>query len=301
MNKKLLITGGSGFVGQNIIHLIKELNLPIEIFNLSRKELKIDGITHIQCTDAAEFDFIAISEQFDYIIHTLALSNEAYCKNFEYTQKINIEFTKKLLAFCENQQHLKKLVYISSIIIYDKTNLSPVREDSKLYLHYSNYGFTKGISEFYVEHYRKKYKLPIITFRLSNIYGPYQNFINSPFLIPSKIIQGLIDKKIEVFDLSPRRDWIYVKDAALAIVKSLNSSSTGIFNLGSGIGSSVSEIIEEISKQLNVPYISLNKMTTGPKNFYCDISKTSITLNWIPTTNIKKGITLTIDFIKKYI
>lgn len=297
--KKLLITGGSGFVGQNIIQIIKKLELPIEIFNLSRATLDIDGIHHIQCDDAADFDFGTLHEQFDYVINSLALSNDAYCKDFEYAQKVNIWFTKKLLEFCQTQEHLKKLVHFSSIIVYDNANPSPVREDTKLYLHYSNYGFTKGISEYYVEHYRKKYGVPAVIFRLSNIYGPYQNFTNSPFLIPSKIMQGITEGKIEVFDLSPRRDWIYAEDAAQAAVKSLESSIAGIFNLGSGIGVSISEIIGEIARQLGVPYASLNKPTTGPKDFYCDMGKTHDALGWSSAVNLQEGIARTIDYMKK--
>jgi UDP-glucose 4-epimerase len=299
--KKVLITGGSGFVGQNIIHLIKKLNLPIEVFNLDRTMSKIVGVNNIQCIDASDFNFETINEKFDCVIHTLALSNNAYCKDFEYAQKVNIQFTKKLLEFCRTKQKIDKFIYISSIIVYDNSNTSPVNENAKLYLHYSDYGFTKGISEYYVEHYREKFGIPAITFRLSNIYGPYQSFIDSPFLVPSKIIQGLLEKKIEVFDLSPRRDWIYAEDAAEAIIKAVNSSATGIFNLGSGIGINISEIIEEIATQLNVPYKSLNKTTTGPKDFYCDVTKTKNILNWEAKTNLKSGIANTIKYIKENI
>lgn len=298
MKKKLLITGGSGFVGQNIIRLAMELKLPIEIFNLSRTALEINGVHHIQCADAADFDFGLIHEQFDYIIHTLALSNEKYCENFEYAQKVNIQFTKRLLEFCREQEHLKKLVHTSSIIVYDNTNPPPVREGAKLYLHYSNYGFTKGISEYYVEHYREKYGVPAITFRLSNIYGPYQNIINSPFLIPSKIIQALDEGRIEVFNLSPRRDWIYSLDAAHAFIKALDVPVTGIFNLGSGQGTSVEELVTEISNELRVPFTSLNKPTSGPIDFYCDISRTKEILSWGPTTSLHDGMKHTIDHIR---
>lgn len=298
MNEKILITGGSGFVGQNIIHILRKEKPSAKIYNLSRTPLPIEGVSHIPCPDAATFSFDHIDTDFDHIIHTLALSNEAYCKDFKYAQKVNIEFTKNLLEFSLRQKKLKKFIYISSIIIYDNTEAPPVAENAKLYLHYSNYAFTKGIAEYYVNHFREKLGLPAIIFRLSNIYGPYQDFTNSPFLVPSKIIQAITDHKIEVFTLTPKRDWIYSEDAAVAIVKSLDIDFGGIFNLASGKSSSVEEIVGEISAQLGVKYTSLDKPASGPNNFYCDITKITTTLNWHPSVNLKEGIEKTIRYIK---
>src|SRR3989339_607267 len=209
MNETILITGGSGFVGQNIIHTLLKQKPTAKIYNLSRTPLQIARVSHIPCEDAATFDFSSLDQEFDCIIHSLALSNEAFCKDFPYAEKVNIDFTKKLLAFAGQQKDLKKFIYISSIILYANDNPSPIVEDSKLYLHYSNYGFTKGIAEYYVNHFREKFGLPATIFRLSNIYGPYQDFKDSPFLVPSKIMQAINKKKIEVFNLAPRRDWIY--------------------------------------------------------------------------------------------
>lgn len=298
MNEKILITGGSGFVGRNIIEILLKQKPSAQLYNLSRTNLLKEGVFHIPCGDAATFDFGDIKEEFDYIIHTLALSNEAYCKDFSYAEKVNIDFTKKLLAFSAQQKNLKKFVHISSIILYANDNPSPIPEDSRLYLHYSNYGFTKGIAEYYVNHFQEKFGLPAIILRLSNIYGPYQNFENSPFLIPSKIMQAINEKKIEVFNLNPRRDWIYSEDAAQATVQALDVSCMGIFNLASGKATSVEDIIKEIARQLNVPYISLDKPTTGPQDMYCDITKITKNISWNPQVDMKEGLEKTIKYIQ---
>lgn len=295
--QKLLITGGNGFVGRNIINYILKNSLNLEIYNCGRSAVNEDAVTNISC-EAENFDFHSINIEFDYIIHLLALSNNAYCSNFEYAQKINIEFTKKVLEFGRSQKNLKKLIHLSSIITYENTEVPPVRENAKLYLNYNTYSFTKGVAENYVNYYREKLGLPTIIFRLSNIYGPYQKFIDSPFLVPSKIMQGLTEGKIEVASLTPKRDWIYSGDAAEAIVKSLDSEFTGILNLGSGAGSSVSEIIEVIAENLDVPFSSKELPTTGPLNFYCDISAITKILPWKPTTSLNEGLVKTIAYIK---
>lgn len=295
--KKILITGGSGFVAQNILDALKEKQYPAIIYNLGRTAIEGDNVVNIPC-EAATFDFGTITEQFDHIVHTLALSNESYCKDFSYAETINIDFTRKLLSFAAKQSHLKKFIYISTIILYANSNTTPVTEDGKLYLHHSTYGFTKGIAEHYVNHYREKFGLPAVIFRLSNIYGPHQKYANSPFLVPGKIVQGLTEGKIEVFNFSPRRDWIYSLDAARAMVQALDAPATGIFNLGRGEATSVKELITEIADNLHVPFSSLNKPTSGPTDFYCDISKTKEAFLWEPTTSLHDGIKYTIDYIK---
>ncbi len=297
MSEKILITGGSGFVGQNVIRVLRTQKPTAKIFNLSRTPLQLEGVLHIPCGDAATFDFRSLEQEFDCIIHTLALSNESYCKDLSYAEKINIDFTKNLLLFAVRQQNLKKFIHISSTILYANENPSPIIEDSKLYLHYSNYGFTKGIAEYYVNHFREKSGLPATIFRLSNIYGPYQNFNNSPFLVPSKIMQAITEKKIEVFNLTPRRDWIYAEDAATAIVRALEVPCEGIYNLASGNAVSVEDIIKVIANELGASYTSLNKPTSGPQDMYCDISKITKTLSWYPTTELTDGIKKTVAHI----
>lgn len=297
MKEKILITGGSGFVGKNTIKMISQLKPDLKIYNLSKDPCNEVGVIDF-IHDVTNFDFSKINIQFDYIVHLLASSHEVFCKNFEDTSKVNIDFTKKILNFCLTQKKLKKIIYMSSVILYDSKSLSPVPEYAPLDFFDGNYSFSKGIAEFYTTFFQKKFHLPIITFRLSNIYGPYCSILESPFLIPSKITQALNDGKIEVFNLETKRDWIYSEDVAIAIIKALDSKFNGILNLGSGQEKSVGEIIKIISKELNTPYFSLNKETSGPMSFCCNISNTSKILKWKPRTTLKNGITKTITYIK---
>jgi len=297
-SSKILITGGSGFVGRNIIDKILKDKADLEIYNLSNKPLEIEGVRNI-VGDATNFDFTKLDNDFDYIVHLLALSNDYYCKDLDLAESINIEFTKKIFQFASQLPNLKKIVHMSSVIIYDQIETPPLKEDAKLYLNYTNYSFTKGISEFYAKYFLEKEKLPVVIFRLSNIYGPFQDFHNSPFLVPSKIVEALNGGKIEVFNLKPERDWIYSMDAAEAVVEALKSDITGVYNLASGRGISVEEIISEIASQTGSTYKSLDKPTNGPANLFCDISKIKSDLNWVPKTNLKEGISKTIEYIKE--
>lgn len=299
IEKKLLITGGTGFLGRNIIERVRSEHKNIKIYNLSSSKLNMSGVEDI-VVEARDFNFDLIQDKkFDYIIHCLALSNDAFCQNLSVAEEININFTKKILDFARHQKDLKKFIYISTIILYDSSNQPPVKETGMLNINHTNYSFTKGIAEKYADFYEEKYNLPAVIFRLSNIYGPFQAFENSPFLVPGKIYQAVKDGKIEVFNLSPKRDWIFSKDAAEAICLTLDSRLQGVYNLASGEGTSVEQIILEISRKIKVEYSELGIKTNGPQNFYCDISKLVQELNWRPKTKLSEGIGQTISYIQE--
>lgn len=165
-------------------------------------------------------------------MHTLALSSDRYCQDFDLTEKMNVAFTKDVLQFCTRQNDLKKFIHFSSIVVYDNSNVPPVKESDFIAPYYGNYSFTKGIAESYVRYFSEKFSVPSATLRFSNMYGPGQVFENSPFLIPEKIYQGLTEGKIIAQTSKPVRDFLFIEDALEAIEGILFSDSKGIFNVG---------------------------------------------------------------------
>lgn len=212
------------------------------------------GTNFIKLTRNELFDFSGLENNFDYIIHTLALSSDRYCQDFDLTVRMNVTFTKRVLEFAVSQINLKKLIHFSSIIIYDNENTPPVKETDSIKPLYGNYSFTKGLAETYVEYFSKRFDIASVILRFSNMYGPGQVFENSPFLIPEKIYQGLTEGKIVAQTPTPIRDWLYIDDAIEAIKKILLSDQVGVFNIASGEGISVGEVVKEIALQLSIPY-----------------------------------------------
>jgi len=298
MNKNILITGGSGFLGENIIKALKKEYRRITIYNLSSSTVKDKSVINIikNVKKIKNLDNIKIS--FDYIIHTLALSHNNYCHDFSEADKVNVNFTKNILELAKKQKSLKKLIYISSVLVYGQSNAIQAKENATLNIFNNNYSFTKGIAEMYVQHYQLNENLPIIIFRASNIYGPGQKYIDSPFLIPSKIYQGITEKKISVLDASPKRDWLYIEDFTEAIIKSLKSKYNGILNIGGEKQISVEEVIYTLSKKLGVPVTYQQKSLNTKKTVYCNINRTKKILSWKPETDIEIGIEKTIKYIK---
>jgi len=295
--KKLLITGGSGFVGRNIIAQLHQERPDIAIYNMSSSPVPLEYVNNITI-DARHFDKSLVADDFDYIIHSLALSNQHYCKDLDAAIDVNVTFTKQLFDVACTQQHLQKIIHISSIILYSSDTTPPVREDAQLNINHTTYSFTKGLAESYASFYHETFKLPVLVFRLANIYGPYQQIAGSPFLVPSKIADALAGKPVELFNGSIYRDWIYSEDAARAIVSGLDSNMTGVANLATGTGTSAGDIGREIAEQLGVPYHSLDQPVSGPTNFYCDITRISSELGWSPRVSLTNGLTRTIEYAR---
>jgi len=147
----------------------------------------------------------------------------------------------------------------------------------------------------------KKYNMPILVFRLSNIYGPYQDWKTMPNLLPQIISQAFINKKIEVWNFDPIRDYIYVGDVVEAIIKALHSDKTGVFNLGTGVGTCVGEVVTKIANLTDAKVTSLNKPVSGPTRVICNINKIKSKLGWEPSITLDEGIKKTINYYRRTI
>jgi nucleoside-diphosphate-sugar epimerase len=132
----------------------------------------------------------------------------------------------------------------------------------------------------------------VTIFRPFNIYGHGQP---ASFLIPKIIRQIAADETVELFDPRPKRDYVYVKDVAKALVAGIEKSTEGlnIFNLGSGISHSIPEVIEILEgifeKKVEVVY--LNKFRPDDiMDTICDNSNAKRLLNWAPAITFAAGL-----------
>jgi len=299
-NKKtVLITGGSGFIGKNLIPQLLEADF--KVINVSRTEIKDWSVENIK-VDLTRTDFKFLKQvNFDYLVHLAALSNNRLCQDIEVAKKHNIDLTFNLFNFLSSHKQLKKIIYLSSSIIYSEKNQNPIKENGTLNIFYNNYSFTKGMAEFWAEYFRKFYQLPILSFRLSNIYGLHQEYQKFPLLCPQIIYQALIDGEIKILNDKPVRDWIFAEDAASAIVLGLKSDYQGAMNLATGEGHSVGEIVKIVAELTGAKIKILNQPTIGPHYQVCDIGLIKKELKWRPRFKLAEGLKKTIDFYRKEI
>lgn len=297
--KKILVTGGSGFIGTNLILLLSKKGAKITNVGIGKLPVKIKNVRTLEI-DLTKSDFSFVNEGFDYVVHLAALSTPKMCRDEKLAFKVNVEMTEKFFAKLnesKTKNRLKKVVFMSSILVYSKDNKLPISEDGKLDIEKNMYAKTKSLDEKICESYRKK-GLPIVTLRLSNVYGPYQRWQGDANFVPYVLSEGITKKKIEIKNGSTIRDWIYVGDAAEAISAALEGKFLGTLNVGTGEGKSALEAAQIAGKLTGAKVTDLKEKNDSP-NIICDITKIKSALKWEPKTKLKEGMLKTYKYYKK--
>jgi UDP-glucose 4-epimerase len=294
-DKKLLVTGGSGFIGTNLLLRLKGEG--VDILNIDLNDSKA-GVRIIR-EDLTTSNFSWLEDKYDYVVHLAALSNERYCEDIEEAFNVNVSATVRLLKRLASRNDIKKVIFMSSVVVYSKEARVPITEDAESDIYHNNYILTKGLDEQICGYFLRRYGMPILVFRLSNIYGPYQDYQKFPNLVPQIISQALQDHEIQVWTDKPIRDWIYIEDAVEAIIRGLLSPYTGILNLGTGRGRSVGEVVEIIAKLTGARVTCLNKEVTGPTRVVCDVGLIRKELNWEPQYSLEEGLRKTVEYYEE--
>ena len=262
----ILITGSSGFLGSALSNYLTKKGL--ECIKATRKNI-IGSETVKNYKDIPEADII---------IH-LAQCND---RNFVNKQnRLYVEENIETMKYLMNKKY-KKFIYISSSIVYGDKFKSP-RKVSDRIEPYDKYSEIKIKCENIV----RKEKGNIL--RLSNIYGPGMSNKN----VLSKIIEKVKNNEIiQLNNGSSIRDFIWIKDAIQAIFKFIELDiDNSIFNVGSGQGTSIEELINTIllvyKKDLPIVYENNKECASS---IILEISETKNKLKWEPKINLKDGL-----------
>lgn len=305
---KSVIIGGAGFIGTNLaIHLARETEGQITIIDRedyyfdTLKSLNLPRITYKAAPFSMDADFDEQVKGQDVVYHLASTvipgtSNQ----NVPAELEANIIVTAKLLDACVRQE-VKKVVFISSGgAVYGKKGTCPIPEDTVTYP-ISSYGIQKLAIEKLLYHYQENLDYRVI--RLANPYGPYQRPNGKLGVVTTFVYKALTDGKLVVYgDGSVVRDFIYIEDAVRAINKIVNGNSDlRIFNLGSGRGTSVNELIsdikESIASELEVEHIATRAADVLVN--YLDISRYEANYGKLNPVSLKDGILKTAQFMKE--
>jgi nucleoside-diphosphate-sugar epimerase len=280
--KKILVTGSEGFIGKALVKKLSELGYSTLGFDTANGDIAEEGCL-IQ----------AGKEDISYVFHLAGKTfiPESWKHPFVF-YRTNVLGTENVLEFCRKTG--AGLTYISSYL-YGIPEYLPVDEKHPVKA-FNPYSHTKLVAEEICNYYRDQFDLGISILRPFNVYGPGQS---EQFLIPG-LIRKIMDPDIsiiEVMDLRPRRDFVFIDDFVDALVLSMDGPR-GIYNIGSGISVSVEEVFSEILRATNINKPIQDKGLERPNeifDLYADISKISEKLNWKPLTSIQKGIMRCID------
>jgi UDP-glucose 4-epimerase len=308
MHKKILITGGAGFIGSHIARrCILEGHEVAVIDNLSTgKPANIpDAVRFIEMDISKEEDYEKLAElEFDAVLHLAAQSSgEISDEKPQLDLFVNALGTLLLLKWAKGRG-IKRFLYASSMAVYGNPERVPVIETENCHP-LSNYGITKLTGENYVQHFFNN-GMNTTIFRMFSVYGPGQNMENLKQGMVSIFMAYLLkNEKIIVKGSKDRfRDFIYIDDVVYAWLSVLdNPESFGkIYNLGTGIKTRVEELIaKEISAfGLDPNYPVVYEGTTPADQFglYADISRIKCDLGWSPKFDLDRGLRIMSAWVK---
>jgi nucleoside-diphosphate-sugar epimerase len=271
---KILITGSNGFIGKPLKKQSQAEGHEIVEFNT------IDG------------DISKTSLQFTGINHVFHLAGKSFVpdswKDPKAFYDVNVTGTLNVLELCRKTG--AGLTYISSYV-YGIPQHQPIGENHQL-KPANPYGHSKMIAEEICQFYQENFKVNTTIIRPFNIYGAFQS---DQFLIPI-IIKQLFDKSkptIDVLDLMPKRDYLFLDDLISAIITLFKKNKTGIYNVGSGYSMSVEEIIKALMEVAGIQKKYLSKEEARKNEIpdvIADISKIKRDTGWKPGYTFKEGI-----------
>jgi len=295
---KILVTGGAGFIGSHLSdRLIKEGHNVIVVDNLSTgKKENINKKAKFYKIDicSPKISLIFKKEKPETVFHLAAQINVR--KSVEdpiKSAKTNILGSLNILENCKKYK-IKKIIFTSTGgAIYGEANKIPTPESYPANP-ISPYGIEKLTIEKYLNYYYQIFKIPYIALRLSNVYGPRQNSKGEAGVV-GIFIDKMLSKGQPIINGSGKqtRDFIYVEDVVSACLKAMEyKGKKEIFNIGTGIETSINELYKIISKLLKTkikPKYAPEK--PGDLKRSClNISLAKKELKWEPKFDLEKGL-----------
>jgi len=305
--KNLLITGGAGFIGSNLIDkLIEDPNLTITCLDnfdsfydpkIKRSNIKAhlekSNFTLVE-GDIRDLNRIKtkLSKHYDVIIHLAAkVGIIPSLQNPTLYTDVNVVGTQKLLEFAR-QSHCKKFIFASSSSVYGVNPNIPWTETESMLMPISPYASTKISAELIGHVYSHLYNIQFIALRFFTVYGPRQR----PDLAIHKFVKLISERKpITLYgNGETKRDYTYIDDIVSGIISTLDYSKSmyEIINLGNNKPVELLELVKAIEKVLGKKAI-VNKLPQQPGDApitFADISKAKRLLNYKPKTSLFDGL-----------
>tara|TARA_B100001013_G_scaffold314315_1_gene220783 strand:- start:4535 stop:5536 length:1002 start_codon:yes stop_codon:yes gene_type:complete len=303
-NKKIIVTGGTGLIGRQIINLLTKINCKVTSVSLDNLELN-KNCNYIY-GDLTNYNFCKkITKGFDFAIHTAGIKGSV-----DVTKNKPASFFVPMLMMNTNFleacriNKVKKIVFTSSIGAYSVNEILKEKNEFETTPPMDSYpGWVKRMGELQIKAYYKQYNTnSFVIVRPANVYGPGDNFDpNNAMVIPSlinKILNG--DNPLKVWgDGSAIRDFIHSKDVAygtiLALIKGQNSH---YYNLGSGKGVSIKKLVETLNQILDFNYEFDLTKPSGAQKRIMDITKAKQEFDFNTKTDLKNGLKETIEWYK---
>lgn len=283
MKRVLLVTGHTGFVGSALMSALRK-----------DSDFEVMGVARSEGVDLANSDAVRCLPRADRIIHLAGAAGVmSGWQNSRDTYHKNLLPTLHVL---EHAKVSKTPVLFMSSYVYGQPVYLPIDEQ-----HPTNgtnpYAHSKRAAEMLAEYYAADFGLPVTILRPFNLYGPSQR---TRGLIATIVHQAKYNGLIEINDLRPRRDYLYIDDLVDAVLRAVRDPLPGvaIFNLGCGQSHGVQEVIDMVLARRGTPLPVKCREQMRPNEIldcYCSAAKFTQRYHWAPKVRLEEGLRLMWD------
>ena len=312
--RKVLITGGTGFLGS---HLTKRIIDEVESVTIATTSIRqqttlktlgvdIDKINLVK-GDVRDFDFVRLlfnEYEFDTVFHLGAISEVVKCQSDpKLAFDVNIGGTVNILEVARTYGNVKAVVVSSSDKAYGTGDRLPYEEDDKLNGK-GTYEASKSCTDLIARAYATNYDLPVVVTRCSNLYGAAD--MNFTRLIPNNIKKIMNGEKPVIWKGSEgsTREFLYVEDAVdayVSLVKNIDKTKGNAYNVGSGekvtVRSLLCDLLFIMDSELGIDYVK--KDIPEITHQYLDSNKIKNDTGWEAQICLSVGLEETIKRYKE--
>jgi UDP-N-acetylglucosamine 4-epimerase len=313
---KVLVTGGAGFIGSNLVHALMNDDRITAVKVLDNLETgRFANISSFKNHNKFEFiegDIrnygicIGAAEGIDIISHQAALGSvPRSVKDPLTTHEVNATGTLNIFN-AARENNIKRVVYAASSSTYGDHPGLPKVED-KIGSPISPYGVTKLVNELYAKVFAELYQMEFIGLRNFNVYGPYQNPAGPYAAVIPLFIKSLLEDKSPIINGAgdTSRDFTFVEDVVqanlLAMFTENSSAINQVYNIAKGEQTSLNELYDTLKtiSGKDIKAIHGLERSGDIKHSLADISKARKLLGYNPSTSPAEGLRKTFDWYKK--
>jgi UDP-glucose 4-epimerase len=305
-NKKVLVTGGAGFIGSNLVKSLVENGNSVTVLDnfLSGYRDNLDSFPSVRIIEGDIRDKNAVEiaiKGAEVVFHLAASVGNKRSIDLPITDaEINVLGTLNVLE-ASRKEGVRKIVTSSSAGIFGELKTLPIKEDHPIEPD-SPYGCTKLCEEKLCLSYAKLYDIEAVCLRYFNVYGPNQRFDAYGNVIPIFVFRMFNNEPLIIFgDGEQTRDFVHVDDVVQANIKAANTIGvSGAFNIASGTRVTINQLVKMITKDhLNGVEIKRGPERPGDvRHSLADISLANKMIGFQPTVDLEIGVKEYVEWVK---
>lgn len=302
---RVLVTGGAGFIGSNIVDAYLERGHEVHVFDdlSTGQTANLNAKATLHQLDIADQETVRRLEQIkpDILCHHAAqMDVRRSVADPTFDARVNIIGFINLLEGCKNSGVRKVIFASSGGAVYGEQEIFPAAEDH-VTRPASPYGVSKRAGELYLSYYRQAFGLPYIALRYANVYGPRQSTKGEAGVV-AIFLSLLLEGKTPVINGDGRqtRDYVYVDDVVAANVAALDAQFVGEINIGTAVETDVVTIFQHLRRGLGSKIEARHgPAKTGEQRRSCiDARRAGQVLGWRPEMTLDEGLVRTAAYYR---